>query len=123
MNTAVHVVAGIALLLGAGISLVGAIGVARFSDTLRRMHAATLPQVVGLLLVILGSILELLGNVDIWMLALVAIFVCFTAPVVATLVGRIVHREHPELDKGLMVNELDLDVLDDARERHWGVED
>ncbi|TXG92041.1 monovalent cation/H(+) antiporter subunit G [Rhodococcus rhodnii] len=100
-----HVVAAVCILTGAVFSLTGAIGVARMPDTLRRMHAATKPQVVGLLLIILGAIIELRGNVDIWMLVLVAVFTCFTAPVIAHTVSRVVHREHPELHDQMSVDE------------------
>ena len=68
---------------GSLLALTAAIAIVRFPDTLPRMHAATKPQVVGLIMVLAGAVLELRGNVDIWMLVLVGIFTLFTAPVIA----------------------------------------
>ncbi|NLU83144.1 monovalent cation/H(+) antiporter subunit G [Rhodococcus sp. HNM0569] len=107
MNTALHVLAAACFLVGSGFALTAAIGIVRFPDTLRRMHAATKPQVVGLLLVMVGAIVELRGNVDIWMLVLVAVFTLFTAPVIAHSVGRIANREQQALDGLMAINELE----------------
>ena len=54
MTTAVvlDVVAATLILGGSVLALTAAIGVVRFPDTLSRMHAATKPQVLGLLLVL-----------------------------------------------------------------------
>ncbi|MGK2855553.1 MAG: cation:proton antiporter, partial [Microbacteriaceae bacterium] len=40
------------VLSGSALALTAAIGVVRFPDTLSRMHAASKPQVLGLLLVL-----------------------------------------------------------------------
>ena len=70
-----EVVGHILILLGSAVCLAGAIGVVRFRDTLARMHPATMPQVVGVLLVLSGAILNLRGSVDIWMLVLASMFI------------------------------------------------
>ncbi len=57
------------------------------------MHAATKPQVVGLVLVLVGAVIRLHGNVDIWMLVLIGLFTLLTAPVIAHSVGRVAYRE------------------------------
>ncbi|EME62214.1 monovalent cation/H+ antiporter subunit G [Rhodococcus ruber BKS 20-38] len=88
-----EVVGHILILLGSAVCLAGAIGVVRFRDTLARMHPATMPQVVGVLLVLSGAILNLRGSVDIWMLVLASMFMVLTAPVVAHRVGRVAYRE------------------------------
>ena len=51
--------AAICLLLGALLTLIAAIGILRFPDVLTRMHSATKPQVLGLLLILLGLGLRL----------------------------------------------------------------
>ena len=48
------IAAGVLVLGGSALALTAAIGVVRFPDTLSRMHAATKPQVLGLLLVLGG---------------------------------------------------------------------
>ncbi len=91
--TALDVIAGVILLAGSALALTASIGVLRFPDTLARMHAATKPQVLGLLLVLTGAALRLRGNVDIGMLVLTGLFTLITAPVVANRVGQLAYRE------------------------------
>ena len=67
MNIA-DIVAAVLVLGGSALALTAAIGVVRFPDTLSRMHAATKPQVLGLLLVLVGAAIRLRGNVDVGML-------------------------------------------------------
>ena len=94
------------LLLGAFLALVAAIGVLRFPDLLTRMHAATKPQVLGLLLIILGLGLRLRSPFDIGMLVLIALFQLLTAPVSAHMVGRTAFRRTRIRDDLLIVDEL-----------------
>ncbi len=70
------------------------------------MHAATKPQVVGLVLVLVGAVIRLHGNVDIWMLVLIGLFTLLTAPVIAHSVGRVAYREQRGRD-GLLMNHND----------------
>ncbi|NLV78219.1 MAG: monovalent cation/H(+) antiporter subunit G [Rhodococcus sp.] len=94
------------ILIGAVISVTAAIGVVRFRDTLARMHPATKPQVIGLLFVLGGAILNLWGSFDIWMLVLAGMFMVLTAPVIAHRIGRIAYREQLGRD-GLLDEELE----------------
>jgi multicomponent Na+:H+ antiporter subunit G len=57
------------------------------------MHAATKPQVLGLLLVLAGAAVRLRGNVDVGMVLLTGLFTVITAPVVANRVGQLAYRE------------------------------
>ncbi|MCX2934186.1 monovalent cation/H(+) antiporter subunit G [Mycobacterium sp. CVI_P3] len=86
-------VAGVLVLSGSALALTAAIGVLRFPDTLTRMHAATKPQVLGLLLVLGGATVRLSGNIDVGMLVLTAMFTLITAPVVAHRVAQLAYRE------------------------------
>ncbi|MGY2063518.1 cation:proton antiporter, partial [Nocardia gipuzkoensis] len=52
MNTVLQWISYVTILFGAGLALTAAIAIVRFPDTLSRMHAATKPQVVGLLLIL-----------------------------------------------------------------------
>ncbi|MDA2891647.1 monovalent cation/H(+) antiporter subunit G [Mycolicibacterium sp. BiH015] len=86
-------VAAVLILSGSALALTAAIGVVRFPDTMSRMHAATKPQVLGLLLVLAGAAVRLRGNVDVGMLILTGLFTLITAPVIANRVGQLAYRE------------------------------
>ena len=97
--------AAILVLAGSALALTAAIGVLRFPDTLTRMHAATKPQVLGLVLVLGGATIRLSGNVDVGMLVLTAMFTLITAPVIAHRVGQLAYREQKVSDE-LAVDEM-----------------
>ena len=99
------IVCAILILGGSALALTAAIGVVRFPDTLTRMHAATKPQVLGLLLVLAGAAIRLRGNIDVGMLILTGMFTIITAPVVAQRVGQLAYREQ-NLEDNLTVDEL-----------------
>jgi multicomponent Na+:H+ antiporter subunit G len=87
------IIAGVLVLAGSLLALTAAIGVVRFPDTLSRMHAATKPQVLGLLLVLIGAAIRLRGHADVGMLILAGLFAVITAPVIANRVGQLAYRE------------------------------
>lgn len=80
------------LVAGALLALAAGIGVLRFPDALSRMHAATKPQVLGVLLLLLGIGLRLRSRADLGMILLVAVFQLATAPVAAQMIGRAAYR-------------------------------
>ncbi|MFY1619951.1 monovalent cation/H(+) antiporter subunit G [Micromonospora sp. WMMD736] len=94
------------LVAGALLALCAGIGVLRFPDALSRMHAATKPQVLGVLLLLLGIALRLRSLADLGMILLVGVFQLATAPVAAQMIGRAAYRSG-RLDRGL----LDADEL------------
>ncbi|HOW94304.1 monovalent cation/H(+) antiporter subunit G [Mycolicibacterium fallax] len=100
------IVAATLILAGSALALTAAMGVVRFPDTLSRMHAATKPQVLGLLLVLAGAAIRLRGNVDVGMLILTGMFTLITAPVVAQRVGQLAYREQ-NLTERLAVDEFE----------------
>ena len=106
--TASDIASGVLVLFGSALALTAAIGVVRFPDTLSRMHAASKPQVLGLLLVLTGAAIRLRGNVDVGMIVLTGLFTLITAPVVAQRVGQLAYREQ-------IVRE-DLVTIDQIRE-------
>jgi multicomponent Na+:H+ antiporter subunit G len=87
------VISGALVLGGSALSLTAAIGVVRFPDTLARMHAASKPQVLGLLLVLAGAAIRLRDHADVGMVLLAALFTLTTAPVIANRVGQLAYRE------------------------------
>lgn len=99
------VLAGVLVLAGAVLALTAAIGVVRFPDTLARMHSATKPQVLGLLLVLLGALIRLRGSHDAGMVTVSILFTLITAPVVAHRVGRLAYQEQ-DMTEVLSIDEL-----------------
>ena len=91
--SALDMVTAVLVLGGSTLALTAAIGVVRFPDTLTRMHAATKPQTLGLLLVLAGAAIRLRGNVDVGMVILAGLFTLITAPVVGNRVGQLAYRE------------------------------
>ncbi|MFF7938761.1 monovalent cation/H(+) antiporter subunit G [Nocardia gamkensis] len=107
-----HALAGALILFGSTLALTAAIGIVRFPDTLTRMHAATKPQVIGLILVLAGAAIQLHGHGNVWTLVLVGLFTLLTAPVIAHLIGRTAYREQRYRDGLLRVNALRDDDVD-----------
>ncbi|WP_227997360.1 monovalent cation/H(+) antiporter subunit G [Nocardia australiensis] len=99
-------VSAVLILFGSVLALTASIAIVRFPDTLTRMHAATKPQVIGLILVLEGAAIELRGHRNVWMLMLVGLFTLLTAPVIAHLIGRTAYREQRHRDGLLRVNQL-----------------
>lgn len=101
------IISSVLILGGSALALTAAIGIVRFRDTLSRMHSATKPQTLGLLLVLAGAAIQLLGNSDVGMLILTGMFTLITAPVVAQRVGQLAYREQNLKDR------LTLDEMED----------
>lgn len=106
LGTVLDAVGTASILLGVVLTLVASVGILRLPDVLSRMHAATKPQVVGLLLVVVGGALHLRSSVDVWMLVLAGMFQLVTAPVTAHVVGRLAHRSGGVRRDLLHVDEL-----------------
>lgn len=106
LETALDAVAGVCLIAGALFSLSAGIGLIRFPDLLSRMHAATKPQVLGLLLILIGCALRLRTGSDIATLVLVGVFQLATAPVAAHMVGRAGYRDGQARSELLVVDDL-----------------
>ncbi|AEV71856.1 monovalent cation/proton antiporter, MnhG/PhaG subunit [Mycolicibacterium rhodesiae NBB3] len=100
------IVAAVLVLGGSALALTAAIGIVRFPDTLTRMHAASKPQVLGLLLVLIGAAIRLRGNADVGMIILTGLFTVITAPVVANRVGQLAYREQDVRDDLLTKDEM-----------------
>lgn len=106
MTSVFDILSAICLLLGASLSLAAGIGVLRFPDVLSRQHAASKPQVLGLLLILVGVGLRLRTGLDVTTLVLVAVFQMTTAPVAAHMVGRAAYRSRRVNRDNLVVDEL-----------------
>ena len=106
MSTAVDVLALGCLLVGAFLCLTAGLGLVRFPDVLSRMHAGTKPQVLGVLLVMVGASIRLHGWSATWMLLLVAAFQMLTAPVSAHMISRVAYRRRHVRRDLLLVDEM-----------------
>ncbi|MFF8464133.1 monovalent cation/H(+) antiporter subunit G [Streptomyces sp. S5] len=78
--------------LGAAICLLGSIGLVKLPEVLSRSHAATKPQALGILLVLVGVALRLRTGIDVGTLALIIFFQLLTGPVASHLVARSAYR-------------------------------
>ena len=92
MNPVLDVIGAVFLLLGAMLCFAASVGLVRFPDVLTRMHAATKPQTLGLLLVVTGVALSLQNVKALGVLLLVAALQLLTAPVAAHMVSRTAYR-------------------------------
>ncbi|ASR55876.1 monovalent cation/H(+) antiporter subunit G [Cellulomonas sp. CW35] len=115
-DTLADVVSVVALLGGSFLVLAAGVGALRFPDLLARMHAGTKPQVLGLVLVLVGLGLRLRSGGAVWALVLVAVFGLLTAPVAAHMVGRAGYRTGKVRNDLLVADELTRD-LREARTR------
>jgi multicomponent Na+:H+ antiporter subunit G len=85
-------VIALCLLLGATASLGAGLGLLRLPDLLTRMHAATKPQAVGLLLVLVAVGVHFPNGAVTSTLVLVMALQLVTVPIAAHMVGRAAYR-------------------------------
>jgi len=84
--------AAICLVLGGFLSLAAGVGLLRFPDALSRLHAATKPQILGLIFVLAAIALESRSWSTLLVLAPILVFQMLTAPISAHMVGRAAYR-------------------------------
>ena len=124
------IVAASLLIVAALLTLAAAIGLIRFPDPLSRLHAATKPQILGLILVVIALALSARSWTVLLLLIPVVVFQLLTAPISAHMVGRAGYRNGDFDPDTLLVDELAPDVdaargtelpggsWDDEREAH-----
>ena len=108
MDLVLDILVGVLLLVGCLMSLTAGLGLIRLPDVLSRMHAATKPATLGLLLITVGAALRMQDAGDAAKLLLVAAFQFLTAPVAAHIIGRAAYRSG--------AGGLDELVVDDLRD-------
>ncbi|WP_179487338.1 monovalent cation/H(+) antiporter subunit G [Microbacterium immunditiarum] len=102
----IDLVALVLILGGALLCLTAAIGVLRFRDVATRLHAATKPQVLGLILICLAIALALRSWETVAFLVPVVLIQLATAPLSAHMVGRQAYRNGSLDERSLLVDEL-----------------
>ncbi len=101
-----HIAASVLLLAGAGLSVLGAVGIHKFDDVLARMHAATIPATLGLLFLLAGAGLAI-GDAGATMkLLLAGTLQLLTAPFGMQLLGRASYGAVPELSERMQLDDL-----------------
>lgn len=96
----------ICLLLGGTLAFIGAVGLVRLPDIFARMHAATKPQTLGLLLILIGLALSVRTWGSVATLLIVVAAQALTAPVSAHMLGRAGYRSGSAVDELLHHDEL-----------------
>ena len=109
-DTVADVVSAVCLLGGSLLSFSAGMGLLRFPDLLARMHSATKPQVLGLILMLIGLALRIRSAPIVWMLVLVVLFQMLTSPVAAHMVSRAGYRTGKVRHDLLVVDELTRDL-------------
>lgn len=100
------VAAGAFVLTGVLLAVVAGIGLQRFDDVFARMHSATKPATLGVLLVLAGAALRVDHAGDVAKLLLAMLLQLITAPIGAHMVGRATYRAGTDLSPNTSVDEL-----------------
>jgi multicomponent Na+:H+ antiporter subunit G len=95
------------LVLGGILSLAAGLGLVRFPDALSRLHAATKPQILGLIFILAAIALEDRNWSTLLVLAPILLFQALTAPISAHMVGRAAYRTGNFRGDILIADELD----------------
>lgn len=103
-STVADVLAAALLIAGAFLTLAAGVGILRFPDLLARMHAATKPQVLGLILMLTAEGLRVRSWSIVGVLLLIMAFQLLTAPIAAHMVGRAGFRTG-QMQNGLLVKD------------------
>ncbi|MCR2794198.1 monovalent cation/H(+) antiporter subunit G [Microbacterium sp. zg.Y625] len=106
MNAVLDILSLVLILLGAVLCLTAAIGLLRFHDVPSRLHAATKPQVLGLILICLAVALSARSWAVVAFLVATVMVQLATAPLSAHMVGRAAYRNGTIDGRSLYVDEL-----------------
>lgn len=100
------VTAIVLVMIGALLCLTASIGLLRFHDVPTRLHAATKPQVLGLILICIAIALALRQWTVVAFLVPVVLIQLASAPMSAHMVGRAAYRNGTIDEETLLVDEL-----------------
>lgn len=106
MNETLDIIALVLILIGALLCLTAAIGLLRFRDVPTRLHAATKPQILGLLLILIAIALSLRSWEVVAFLVPIMLIQFATAPLSAHMVGRQAYRNGTIDRRTIVVDEL-----------------
>lgn len=83
MNTVLDLISWICLLAGGTVIIIGAVGINRFPDFFTRLHAASVIDTLGCMLIVLGLIFQAGLSIVSIKLVLIVFFILFTTPTAA----------------------------------------
>nr|WP_076387784.1 monovalent cation/H(+) antiporter subunit G [Vaginimicrobium propionicum] len=98
------------IFLGCVLTLITAVGLLRLPDLLARMHAATKPQVFGLMLLCLGGALVMQSKAIAATLALVMILQLISAPISAHMLSNAAFKAGKTNTSALILDEYSEDI-------------
>lgn len=102
----IDVIAAVLFLSGAFLAVTAGAGLQRFDSVFARMHAATKPATLGLVLIMAGAALRVDQTGDVVKLLLVVVLQFITAPVGAHLLGRAAYGAGGLLSPATSIDEL-----------------
>ncbi len=105
-NIVLDVISSVFFLLGASLCLAAALALLRLPDLLSRVHAISKPQVLGLLLVLVGCAFQIHSVTGVTMLFLTGLFQLTTAPVAAHMSSQAIYRTGQVRADTLVLDEL-----------------
>ncbi|GGD27210.1 putative cation antiporter subunit [Microbacterium faecale] len=110
------IVALVLVLLGAILCLTASIGLLRFPDVVTRLHAATKPQVLGMLIIAIAVAVGLRSWAALAFIVPIIVIQMASAPLAAHMVGRQAYRNRSVDDDSMIIDELadDIDVMRDS---------
>ncbi|MGO1594037.1 MAG: monovalent cation/H(+) antiporter subunit G [Ancrocorticia sp.] len=108
MDDVLDIAGAIFLILGCTLTLIAAIGLARYPDLISLQHIATKPQVLSLILNLTGAAMIVRDSTMTWTMILVIAFQLITSPISAHMLSRAGYRTG-RVDSGEL-------VVDDLRE-------
>lgn len=82
------IVAGVFMIVGGLLTMIGGIGVIRFGDLMSRVHAAAKAPTLGLILVAIGAAIEIGTSEAVVTLVLVVVLQLLTSPVATHVLAR-----------------------------------
>ena len=103
------IIAAVAVVVGAALIALGAIGLVRFPDVFTRMHSATKAATVGVIAVTLGASLEASGWSAALILILVVVLLFLSGPLGMSLLARAAYHD-PETPRSPNTRELDVEL-------------
>lgn len=112
----IEIIALVLVLIGALLCLTAALGLLRFRDVPSRLHAATKPQTLGLIVIAVGVAVALQSWVAVAFLVPIVVVQLAAAPLAAHIVGRQAYRNDTLDREHLIRDELaeERDALEQA---------
>lgn len=108
--TVLDLIGAVLIVVGILLCLIAAIGLIRLPDVLSRMHAATKPQTLGLLVLLTGLGMSLRDWRLVGLLIVIGVLQLLTAPISAHLVARTAYRTRQFRTDITDPDELDTDL-------------